>query len=450
MVSLDDSWDGWDSKAVYLSKLINQADPDGNVFRPAAAAYPDGRTNILGHEGRTDTWKLTIEPANRTLLDIQVTSQVSDNWADPVDIASDQTRVDFDVPQTVRVVDADTLERALENAEVNNIILADGEYEGLFTVQHSQTLVAENEHQAVIKNPQDVQGGTPIIEATADNVRFEDLTINVVPADAVASGIHLSGDNGEIFNCRLINDTAVGGQTFFAGNGDSSVISGNELINAIVTDWGSGEVKIENNIFSGEVVDEGIWTSGNYSELTIKGNDLTELTTGVNDVKIVNKPDSVNEGISPHAMIMAILQDNEGVASVYLDWMDQAGTKTETLEYTIYNSGRSAYNKALDRPYVEYTVDGHQITLDFVNPTPHAFVFDYRIDGETGTEHDWSDELINEGELEGEYIGEWYNPFTLIEDSSSETLSGNEQVWVGMRVGAEQNWYLGWIIFERK
>ena len=75
-------------------------------------------------------------------------------------------------------------------------------------------------------------------------------------------------------------------------------------------------------------------------------------------------------------------------------------------------------------------------------------MFDYRIDGEEGEEHYWSDILIGEGELEGEYIGPWYNPVTVINDTYEVTVTAEEEVWVGMRVGAKQNWYLDWIIFE--
>ena len=121
------------------------------------------------------------------------------------------------------------------------------------------------------------------------------------------------------------------------------------------------------------------------------------------------------------------------------------------LEFVVtQNSSQNDYNREHDRPYIDWEIDGLEITFEFVNPTPYPFVFDYRIDGEEGEEHDWSNTEIEEGELEGEKIGPWYNPVTVIEDTHEVTVTAEEEVWVGMRVGAEQNWYLDWIKFEAK
>lgn len=121
----------------------------------------------------------------------------------------------------------------------------------------------------------------------------------------------------------------------------------------------------------------------------------------------------------------------------------------KALEFVVVqNSSQNDYNREEDKPYIEWEKDGTEITFTFVNPTPYPFVFDYRIDGEEGEEHDWSDILIVEGELEGKKIGPWYNPVTVINDTYEVTVTAEEEVWVGMRVGAKQNWYLDWIIFE--
>ena len=130
---------------------------------------------------------------------------------------------------------------------------------------------------------------------------------------------------------------------------------------------------------------------------------------------------------------------------------DHAPANLPFLEFVVtQNSSQNDYNRDNGWPHINWEIDGLEITFEFVNPTPHAFVFDYRIDGEDGEEHAWSGIVIGEGELEGEEIGLWYNPVTVIDGTHEVTVTAEEEVWVGMRVGAEQNWYLDWIKFEAK
>ncbi|HOZ36581.1 MAG TPA: hypothetical protein PLR18_02000 [bacterium] len=112
------------------------------------------------------------------------------------------------------------------------------------------------------------------------------------------------------------------------------------------------------------------------------------------------------------------------------------------------DSGQNTINQGLSRPYITYAIDGLCIDLTFVNPTYAHFEFDYRIDGEDGTTHEYSDVLIGEGELNGEYIGLEYNP-TYVAPYTERTVHvcGQSEIWAGLRVGGEQNWYLNWIKF---
>ena len=263
-----------------------------------------------------ETDDLTIKGVNEHNMPILT----GDLYIFSEDVQVDNLDVKGDIIEAALVNNAEELEAALENEDVDTIIMADGIYVGLFTVQYPQTIKAENEHEAVIRNPYDVTGGNPIIEVTADNVKIKGVTVNVVEADAVASGIHLNGDYGEISNSKLINETGAGGQTFFAGNGYSSEITKNELENGIVTDWGTGEVSLEDNTFTGEVVDEGIWTTGEYDELIISGNDFTNLTTGNWDIKVVNEAQIINGEDDVNDMLGSIIAENEGVEAVYLQW----------------------------------------------------------------------------------------------------------------------------------
>lgn len=113
------------------------------------------------------------------------------------------------------------------------------------------------------------------------------------------------------------------------------------------------------------------------------------------------------------------------------------------------NSGQNDINRENDWPHINWEINGLCITLEFVNPTPWYFVFDYRVDGEEGELHTYSNILINEGELAGEYIGEKYNWVVLAPNTTSTIeVCVEEEIWVGMRLGAEQNYYLDWIIFD--
>lgn len=282
----------------------------------------------------------------------------------------------------------------------------------------------------------------------ADYVTLDGFVINYDGDDVP---VDISVNSPTVINNEVFGGSPTAGiQSYYGFSSGDIVIKGNIVNDGPIGVWsGAAEpnLTIKGNEING-AGDEGIWTYGGNETIIIKGNIVNNA--GLKDVKIVDKPVSVNGEISPHGMIMATLRENEGVESVYAEWMGQTGTQKEMGEYIVYDSGRSEYNENEGRPYIEYEVDGADIHLTFNNPTSLAFVFDHRIDFEEGSGHDWDDILIEEGELDGEYIGEWYNNVTVINDTHDVTVSGDQEVWTGMRVGAEQNWYLGWIIFERK
>jgi len=113
------------------------------------------------------------------------------------------------------------------------------------------------------------------------------------------------------------------------------------------------------------------------------------------------------------------------------------------------DSGQNATNEGAGHPYISYVIDGLCIDFTFVNPTPHNFVFDYRVDGETGFNGPYHDVLIHEGELVGQLIGKSYNRVEFVgPDQQTARVCGQDEIWVGMREGAEQSWYLDWLKFE--
>ena len=132
--------------------------------------------------------------------------------------------------------------------------------------------------------------------------------------------------------------------------------------------------------------------------------------------------------------------------ATYFDYIVTEGV----LEVT-QDSGQNDENRTLSRPHINWTIDGLCIEFEFVNPTTHAFVFDYRVDGEAGEMHEYSNIVITGGELLGELIGLRYNWVVIVGvGTKTVTVCAEEEVWVGMRVGAEHDWYLDWIIFEAK
>jgi len=127
----------------------------------------------------------------------------------------------------------------------------------------------------------------------------------------------------------------------------------------------------------------------------------------------------------------------------------------EKLEFEVtFNSGQNDINKAAGHPYINWTIDGECIDFIFVNPTVYNFAFDYRVDGEEGVSSEWSDTVISGGELAGQEIGPSYNIVNMPAGEPGLTktvhVCAEEEVWVGMRLGAENDWYLDWIIFEKK
>ncbi|MDF2892850.1 MAG: hypothetical protein K0R80_3217 [Clostridia bacterium] len=116
-----------------------------------------------------------------------------------------------------------------------------------------------------------------------------------------------------------------------------------------------------------------------------------------------------------------------------------------------YNTGKNAENRNLGRPHINYTIDGNKITFEFVNPTYAYFAFDYRVDGEDGVAGEWAETVIKEGELVGQKIGPSYNTVNVpAGESRTVTVTAAEEVWAGLRLGGEQNWFLDWIKFEVK
>ncbi|RQD91336.1 hypothetical protein D5R95_01175, partial [Methanosalsum natronophilum] len=340
-------------------------------------------------------------------------------------------------------------------AEDAMLKVAPGDYVGDLKLDVERlTLKSIEKHGAIIEG----FIGINVSDVTVENFHVDYTDSDRAPVDLMdAEGVTIRGN-------KIEGGSDAGGISTWTGTSDASaraygdvLIEDNEINNGpigLVIGNEEANVVIRNNIMENPD-NEGIWTMKNENaEFIIQGNTVNDA--GLEDVKIVDEPVSVNNEISPYGMIMTTLRENEGVESVNVEWMEQTGTQEEMGEYVVYDSGRSEYNEdyeARDRPYIEYEIIGTDIDLTFNNPTNHDYAFDHRIDFEEGKEHNWTGNEIDEGELKGEPFGEVYNTVTLSEETGNaheENVSGDEEVWTGLRLGAEQNDYMGWIIFERK
>lgn len=214
----------------------------------------------------------------------------------------------------------EAISTAIDDAnDDDTIMVGEGTYEEMVTIdKEGLTLKAADEaEQTIIKNPDDVSGGTPIVNVEADESKIEGITVNIVEADAVPSGISLSGDETKAVDNILDVDDALapGGQTFISGSGDSVEIDGNELDNGIVAYWGDDDATLTNNTFEGEVADEALWST-TEGELTVKGNDFTDVDTGGETVKFTGEGVTVNGETGGEDIAKSVFEENDGVESV--------------------------------------------------------------------------------------------------------------------------------------
>ncbi|MBA7613420.1 hypothetical protein ES703_20669 [subsurface metagenome] len=201
----------------------------------------------------------------------------------------------------------------------------------------------------------------------------------------------------------------------------------------------------------GQTVTEGLLATYSitayYSDGSTKDIDFDYWITDLTDV------DGILDFSDPDNVIAV----EEGTGDIIISYTEGGITAIDIVTVTVkelivvQDSGQNVINEGLDRPYINWEIDCFCIEFTFVNPTPHAFVFDYRVDGEAGEMHEYSNLVITGGELLGEYIGLRYNWVVIVGvGTKTVTVCAEKEVWVGLRVGAENDWFLDWIKFEVK
>jgi predicted ribosomally synthesized peptide with SipW-like signal peptide len=109
-------------------------------------------------------------------------------------------------------------------------------------------------------------------------------------------------------------------------------------------------------------------------------------------------------------------------------------------------------------PYIEWTLgtdsatdslEDNQMEVTFSNPANGTMVFDYRVDGESGDDTQYTGQTIGSGPLAGQDFGQRYN-WVVVPSGGSQTvtLTAFDAVELGARVGSEQDYYIDWIRFD--
>jgi hypothetical protein len=104
-------------------------------------------------------------------------------------------------------------------------------------------------------------------------------------------------------------------------------------------------------------------------------------------------------------------------------------------------------NRANNLPHVDVVkVNPTHIWLEFINPTPYLFYFEYRIDGQ----------VLTSGIPHPLLAGDWEYPGVNLDGRTAANLpvtktvkfKANEMIEVRLALGAENDWYFDWTPFE--
>lgn len=243
-------------------------------------------------------------------------------------VVSDDIEVGYDEDNPVYLYDDDgeymskhaDIQSAIDAAnDPGTVLVYPGTYPEDVTVNYDGLMLKSVEkHEAVI------EGSVSII---AEDVVFENFHVDYTTS-TVGTPIDLIEFKGLIIRGNKVeggSDTdGINATTGIAIVSGDVIIEDNEIIKGsiglILSNDEADDVTIRNNTIS-EPGEEGIWVMENLQAvLVIQGNTVTDAG-GANDVKIVDKPLSINGVTEENDMEAAILADNT-IASVLLEWLE--------------------------------------------------------------------------------------------------------------------------------
>ena len=212
----------------------------------------------------------------------------------------------------------DTIQEAVDDADPDDFLLVGaGTYPENVEINpvDGLTLKSVEKHAAVIEG---------YVEIQADDVTIEDFHVNYAAVDR--SPVDLRNVDGvTIRGNKVEGGPDTGGISTWTGPAVAKgevLIEDNEIIKGPVGVIPGDEVAtitIRNNTMT-EPADEGIWVWQNaHADLIIEGNTVTDA--GLNDVKIVDEPVSINGENDIVDMYNAILEDNPDLDTVLFEWI---------------------------------------------------------------------------------------------------------------------------------
>lgn len=276
--------------------------------------------------------------------------------------------------------DFETISEALDSddlSEGDTIEVQSGTYQELVEVDVDGVTITGIDDPLVSVPDEGADGGEPNIEVTGDDVTIEGLEVDINnPNGAATGGVILDGTDGTAVDNTVINSgDDVSGQGFIAGGGESLTIENNTLDDTIVAYWGDADADIRNNEFTGEVAEEAFWsqTSG---ELTVEGNDFSDVDTGAATVKFTEDSVTVNGETDDQAVAAAVGDSNTDVDTVtvagetYDDNGNTVVSEDESIQQAIDDAEPGSTLVVSDGTYDEQLTIDKEISLVGGDGTP--------------------------------------------------------------------------------
>lgn len=213
-----------------------------------------------------------------------------------------------------------TIQAAINEAAAGDeIIVGDGDYTENLTIDEAITLKSLNGREST-----EIAG---TITITANDVTVEGFTVTAQGHYAVPV-IHMI----DIDNVNILNNTVVADDTAYGAIGTSTgpakvtgIISGNTVTGMIIVGT-DGDLEVRDNVVTlTSASSEGItfYPVGPTAVITVTGNTVGAVTEGNVQIKVNERPASVNEKTTAVEMLAAISADNNG-ATAKLAWLSDS------------------------------------------------------------------------------------------------------------------------------
>jgi hypothetical protein len=133
------------------------------------------------------------------------------------------------------------------------------------------------------------------------------------------------------------------------------------------------------------------------------------------------------------------------LAAVLMVALSAPALATDGFEFKTTND----QNRINNLPHVDLVKSNPtHVWLEFINPTPWLFYFEYRVDGEvltSGIPHQY---LVGDWEYPGENLDGRYGATLPV--TKTVKFKAKEMVEVRLALGAENDWYFDWTAFDVK